>query len=779
MRKYYSTATSYISLITIFIWFAPTLLAQNIVITGKVTDATSGEPLVAATVQVTDNGTFTDENGQYSLQLPAGKYTLVCKYLGYEDMEKAVVLEAENNTITVDFALVEAATVLNTATVTSGRYEKPLGEVTVSMEVIQPQLLENTSASSVDDALDKIPGVSIADDQSDIRGGSGWAYGAGTRVLVLVDDIPALQADAGLPNWNDLPIENVEQIEVLKGASSALYGSSALNGIINIRTKYAKSEPETKASVFYRHYMAPKEKAKKWWSSAPYETAVSFSHAQKFDKLDLVIGTFGLKQESFNKDTERLYGRLSTSLRYRIKDNFTVGLNANYNRGESTNFFYWRAPEPGEDLLGFYEGDTSSISNTKTVRYYIDPQMTIFDKGGNRHKVQGRFFHIFNNSDNNQQNGSDLFYGEYQFQRKFEDIGLVSTAGIVGTHVATNEAQLYGNNSFKINNVATYLQLEKKIWDRLNLAAGFRYERNTIEAPDSVEINNTLYPVGDSDEAKPVFRVGANLRAAEGTFIRASWGQGYRFPTLAEKFISTAAGGINVVPNPDLTSETGWSAEVGLKQGLRVSGWEGYLDVAGFWTEYNDMMEYAFSPDFLFAFQSQNIGDIIIKGLEFSVAGRGKFGTIPVQLIAGYLYIDPQFKEFDTRPIQFGEEPTEGQLNAVYSSADFNILKYRRKYTWKFDIEAKFNKISVGLSTNRGSHIEAIDNVLAILNNIDQYREENNNGFTLLNARVGYQISKIYKISLLGKNMLNQEYTRRPGLLEAPLNVTLRVDAKF
>ena len=78
------------------------------------------------------------------------------------------------------------------------------------------------------------------DGQANIRGGSGWSYGAGTRVLVMVDDMPLISGDAGQVQWNLIATENVNQVEIIKGASSALYGSSALNGIINIRTDYTK-----------------------------------------------------------------------------------------------------------------------------------------------------------------------------------------------------------------------------------------------------------------------------------------------------------------------------------------------------------------------------------------------------------------------------------------------------------------------------------------------------------------------------------------------------------
>ena len=56
-----------------------------------------------------------------------------------------------------------------------------------------------------------------------------------------------------------------------------------------------------------------------------------------------------------------------------------------------------------------------------------------------------------------------------------------------------------------------------------------------------------------------------------------------------EKFISTSAGGITIVPNPELVSETGWSTEIGFKQGFKIGKWKGFLDLAGFWSEYQNM----------------------------------------------------------------------------------------------------------------------------------------------------------------------------------------------
>ena len=88
----------------------------------------------------------------------------------------------------------------------------------------------------MDRIIDQVPGVNVVDGQANIRGGSGFSVGAGSRVLVLVDDLPMLAADAGDAKWSFLPTENLAQIEIIKGASSVTYGSSALSGSINIRT---------------------------------------------------------------------------------------------------------------------------------------------------------------------------------------------------------------------------------------------------------------------------------------------------------------------------------------------------------------------------------------------------------------------------------------------------------------------------------------------------------------------------------------------------------------
>ena len=731
------------------------LFSQNAILTGNIFDAESNDPLIGATVKVGETGVVTDYEGNFELKLPPGEHIVVINYLGYEEKRETITLKA-NQTSSLNVSLSIKANILQTATVTSGKYEKPLSEVTVSLEVLKPKLIEAVNARSMDQALEKIPGVNIIDDQPNIRGGSGWSYGAGSRVLLLVDDIPALQADAGFPNWKDIAVENTNQVEVVKGAASALYGSSALNGIINVRTAYATSTPETHFSTFYTQYLDPKDKEKIWYEKQPFEAGFSVSHRRKMNKVDLVLSGYGFYQDSFREDNFDRYGRITTGLRYRVNDRFSIGFNSNFNKGKSKSYFYWK--DWGPDAL---RGAPGTFSNSDKLRFTIDPFATYLDKKGNQHKFITRYHSIDNNNDENQSNSSRLMYGEYQFQHRFEDIGLVTTAGLVGIYSAV-KAELYGDTTYNTTNLAGYVQIDKKIVEKLNFSAGFRYERNTINGPEIV--SGDTIPEGKSSEGKPVFRFGLNYQLAKTSFLRASWGQGYRFPTIAEKFIQTIAGGIFIVPNPYLQSETGWTAEIGIKQGFEIDQWRGYVDLSGFWSQYTDMMEFSFTPN---GFQSQNVGDTDIKGFEISIAGEGKLLGTTTSILAGYTYIDPKFQKFTTR-------------DSINSSVDYNVLKYRYRHSLKFDAETKIKKFSVGIAFFYNSHMEAIDEIFELfIPGLRQQRMEDMNGYFTVDARAAYQITKSIKIAIIGKNIFNEQYTARPGLLEAPTSLTCRFDFRF
>lgn len=719
---------------------------------GVVLDGLTKEPLAGATVLwASDQGTVTELDGTFKVDPALPQVELVISYVGYDPWKGA--LSAANSPLTI--YLLPAENILNAAVVTTSRYAKALGESTVSIDVIRQDLIQSNSPSSAIELLDKIPGVNVVGDQANIRGGSGFSYGAGSRVMLLVNDLPVLQFDAGYPNWSDLPIENTQQIEVVKGAASALYGSSALNGIINFRTAYPSSEPETRVTTYYTRYLKPANKAIVWWDQAPDAYNLELTHKQKFGKLDLTAGGFYTSGDSFQKGVGRDYGRFNFNTQYRITDRLTVGLDGNYNLGQSTGYFYW-----ANDSTGLYIGAEGTYTESKRHRYNFDPRITYAAANGQKHRLLSRFLKVDNEVSGGRSNQSQTLFVEYQYTHPDIGWGLKST---MGASLADNmvEAELYGDTTFTGLNVSAFAQMEKKLFNKLNIELGVRYEYFRLQGPSRIG-STPLDPV--TKESKPVLRAGVNYQPAEHTFIRASYGQGYRFPTIAEKYIKTTFGPTFVSPNPTLTSETGWSGEVGLKQGVEFWGWQGFLDVAAFWSEYNDMMEFVFTG-FIDGFQAQNIGDTRIRGLEISMVGQSKVLGLPVNILSGYTYIDPVFRVF-----------TE-EINQR-SSADFNILKYRNKHQFKLDGEAKINRWSMGISTLYFSRMEAVDAIFELfIPGLKPFRETHQD-YTVVDGRIGLTVKKV-NLTVILKNVFNAEYSSRPGLLDAPRHLIARADWKF
>ena len=732
----------------------------QVVIEGVVKDQESGYALVGATIKSAASGTTTDINGFFSLDV-TNSPNITISYIGYTSI--VFPIELEEGKHTQNFEMNPTSTVLDMATVTGSKYERSIARSPVSINVVKPQLIANTNTIKINTLLDKLPGVQIVDNQAIIRGGSGWSYGAGSRVLLLIDDIPALQADAGRPLWGDIPVENISQIEVVKGASSTLYGSSAMNGIINIRTGYATAEPTTKAFIGYTHFMDPEDDAKKWWDSAPHRYTVGMVHKQKIGQLDLVANGFYENYDSYYQDGyERKY-RLSANLKYRLNDRVVIGLNSLYNRGEAADNFIWLDGGPGA-----YKAADNTFSERVTTRYYFDPQVSITTKNNDRHKILGRYYYVNNDNNLNQANMSYNTYFEYQFLKSlFEDKTSLAT-GVVHQYL-NSDSELWSNTKLSSTNVGAFVQLDHKLSEDVTLTGGLRYEHNTQKSPEFF-LGDTI-PGGKVTESKLISRVGINYKLAEGTFVRASWGEGYRYPTMAEKFIYTALSGFSVFPNIELQSESGWSSEIGIRQGVKLLGWLGYIDATLFWSQYDNMTEFtAQNIDNNLGFQSVNVGSTDIKGYEISLIGQSEILGIPVNILCGYTRVNPKYQEFEEGTLVYNSITAP-----IGESEKINFLKYRSRHNFKIDLEAMKGPLALGIAWIYVSEVVTMDALLSNYSQIQLYREAKPGGYHKLDFRSSFSHGP-YKLSVLVNNALNKEYTVRPGLLEAPRNISLRID---
>ena len=266
--------------------------AQICVLTGKVIDEETNEPLPFVNIGIKGlpTGTFSDSKGLYELDLPGEEAILMISCVGYDREERHIYVDGRKK-ILLDILMSPVSQELSTFVVSGSKYEQKVENSIATIEVLKSQSILSSNPSSIDKAIDKIPGITIVNNEPQIRGGSGFSSGLGSRVMVMVDDIPVLRGDAGRPDWGFLPVDDVEQIEVVKGASSVVYGSSAITGAINIRTAYPTDKPETKVNSFIGVYSKPdRSYATPWTGMNPIIFGLSLSHLQKMDNLDLGFG---------------------------------------------------------------------------------------------------------------------------------------------------------------------------------------------------------------------------------------------------------------------------------------------------------------------------------------------------------------------------------------------------------------------------------------------------------------------------------------------------------
>lgn len=817
---------------------------QDVKITGKITDSESGQSIPFVNISVKDavSGGASDLDGKFEIVVKPGLKNIVFSAVGYQKTTK--VLEVKpGSTHNINITMLQTSKELDVTVVSSSKYAVKQQELTATVDVIKSTLVENKNVTSIDKAIEQTPGVAIIDNEPQIRGGSGFSSGLGSRVMVLVDDIPMMRGDAGRPVWGFVPIENVEQIEVLKGASSVLYGSSALNGAINIRTAFAKEKPVTKFTLMGGFYSKPDDQKRSEYlygptdsatkpyrkSQAPFFVGFSGMHAQKIDNFDLVVagnlfwdqGYIGpenkkivpfpynlnqtvdydtlVSKKNNGKYEKRVRVNFSTRIRNKKVDGLAYGINGNIMYMEEAQTYFWL-----DDSTGMYNAFPGSLINFKNLMFYVDPYLTYMNKSGDKHSLRTRYFRSDNQSDRGQSTTSNQYYADYQYQRLFRKLNFNLITGLTATYTRSNGKIFIGtpdgsNRSSQLN-ASLYTQIEKKFFKRLTVQAGARFE---------------YFEINGESNGRPVFRLGTNLAITEATFLRASIGQGYRYPSIGERYIITSVGGFGFYPNPNLKPETSYAVELGIKQMFRIKNFVGFVDLTGFYQRYYNFVEFyaGFWGDVSkpiltrYGFKFINTGNSRVYGVEATLAGGGKIHkNVELQILAGYTYSRPQSLSKDKVLDSFQLYNNLDPLLVSYASTatgktDKNILKYRIEHLAKFDAEVTlsdfkskagkvFNGFSLGASVRYYSGMRTIDRFFvdydqpnAFGTGLKNFVKENNGKFTsdavIYDLRIGYELKKHFRFGIIMNNIMNKAYTLRPITPEPPRTTSLQVVYKI
>ncbi|MFT7589425.1 MAG: outer membrane receptor protein involved in Fe transport [Limisphaerales bacterium] len=740
-------------------------------VTGTVTDLLTGETLIGVNIlavsqdtsilKTETTGTVTSVDGLYTLALVAGTWNLTISFVGFETQEEEITLVSGQQR-KINFVLAEKQEHLGIMVVSGSFYERNIGEEVVSIDVISSDYINNTNSKTLDEAVSKLPGVYIIDGQTNMRGGTGYSYGVGSRVMLVLDDQPLLSADRSDIKWSLLPVENVEQIEVIKGASSVMYGAGALNGVVHVRTGWPTAKPETKLQIYQGVYGDPRREEMQWWDNNPIFMGGQFSHKRKINDFDLVIGASLGTDQSYILEEFKEHARLNFKTRYRpngANGRLSYGLNGNimyYNEGL---FLLWN-----DNNEGALQALTNSSDENSYLWFFADPWLTYFDKANNQHTFKGRYYNITSYFSENNKANAHVISAEYRFQKDFGS-GFHLAAGVNETRLIVNDNDLGDHDG---NQLSFYAQGEKQI-GRLGLSAGIRWETFQLDT--------------FSQAAQPVVKAGLNFKAGKNHYLRASFGQGYRFPGIAERFVDIEVGDvINIFPNTNLKPEIGWNAELGAKQTFTTASWKGYADLAAFWTEYTDMTEFVFGlyPQGL-GFKNENVSRARLAGLEFTVLGEGNFGKVPFQILGGYTYVYPADLTIDTtlrspgKYLSYLWKNFAGEDEAVQQS----LLRYRFSHIAKLDFETGYGRFSVGMDLVYFSHMEKIDLVFELIPGIGEYRELNLDGDLVIGVRAAVAFDNQSRLTIIGKNIANKEYSLRPGRLDAPRNIAVQYRIVF
>lgn len=582
---------------------------------GQVVDSLTDSAVAGAHVLLpgTQLSASSDERGEFTIAgVAPGAYVLRVLAIGFTPVARRSLAVAAGATLEVRIAMARTPLELAGIDVTATGSAQQLGEASVSVAVLQKQDLLRHGAVGVQDALPYVPGVDMNHGEVDIRGASGVSEGIGSRVLMLLDGHPVLTGDGGEIDYEELPIMDVERVEVVKGSQSALYGSSAMGGVVNLITAPIEPRPATAMRVHYGAYDLPD--AFRFGGPRPDYWGLDLQHS-------LAVGPVGIRL-ALGREASDGYQQNGDFSRYlaRLKLSSMPGTTHPWDAYvlwstlRSGQFYTWLADSQPYQVPPVALGDWDRVSHLLAGGSYaavagshallkLEPSLSYVGVRDHMHDSH---------------NWHEALRSELNTQLAFNPGSAHAvTAGVDVAGTAVNSSY-YGSKW--LTDAAPYGQEELAVTRALRLTAGVRLDYHHV---DGGRAETTLNP-----------KLSAAFTPDSPFALRASFGRGYRAPSAIEQFVQTTQQGARVVPDSALHGETAWSGELGGSASLgRV-----WLDAALFQSWYRGLIGPAAVPGQLLTFSFQNVQRAQVRGLDatakVSVADRS------VDLTCSYLYLD-------------------------------------------------------------------------------------------------------------------------------------------
>ena len=676
-------------------------------ITGRVIDSGSGRPLPGANVQILETfyGAAADGEGRFAIgNIPVGTYRLRATMMGYRPSVTDAVRVLQGGETHLTFKLVQTVVTFDPIVVVAGKMEQRLAETSASLSVITAKQIERRNPMNLVEAMETAPGVHFIGNQINIRGSTGYTFGAGNKVLLLLDGVPIHASDTGQFNWELLPPLEIKQIEILKGGGSSLWGASALGGVVNIITREPDPSGRFLFSMSVGRYDRPFYEAWTWTDpDRLHNHRTEFSYSRQVGPMGFRISAGRVVTTGYTECgdmrkhnlTGKIDLRLSNSLRWT-----TYGAFSQINRGF---FIQWKGPNDP------YEVDPSNLENrarTNQLAFYSrmrwnpSPHLS----------VHGRFSLVRTLMGN--QFGSDAgfnpAYGqgaELQLLWKPGSEHTV-TCGIQGQFDTGSTAYFGDHRGYA---VGPYLQDEWQFLPGMRLTAGFRYDRYQLVEGRAEDLFSP--------------RIGWNWQLSEDTIFRASAGSGFRAATILERFLELTVMNFKIKKNEALKPERSWAYDIGVRHRF-TDDWT--FDFSIFNNEYRELIE-AHLDLIRGQIQFRNIPRARIRGLEMTTQASGSFFLRGLHLVPG---LKISLTLLDHQDLRW-EEP----------------LVYRPKQLFTLESSLRIGNVLIEADFRYAARIDAVK-IYPINDRVPM---------KLLNARVSLDIRNL-TLQIGARNLLQYNY---------------------
>ena len=590
---------------------------------GTVRDSVTATPVPDATVSV-DAGpaVLTDTGGRYLLTGLEPRTTLIhVQRLGYRAATRTVAL-SPGDTAQLDFALAPASLELAPVIVTAGKRSQLLDQAVTSVALVTPTDIARRGVTGVDEAVDKAPGVQFLGGQVNIRGSSGFQIGIGSRVLLLMDGVPANQGDRGGIDWDLVPLDAIDRVEIVKGAGSSLYGSAALGGVVNLITSDIPTGFHARLRATGGGFSNPPDTVWRFRDYTGGEELMAVTGSYGGDALRGSVTAVGHHTDGYREQDRGHTWQVAGKGEWLASPSTSLRAEGTWASHEYEVPVVWCEYGACDDRGLAYQ--PFKIDTARSLGAYTTSNKSLFAATLNHESSQrfswmgrGSWLHSdFNDirAPTGEAGVSDRYGGEVRAVARSNG-DRVST---VGGELARSEISGDAFGDHTMTELAGYGEGEQR-FGQMRLTAGARVD----------------YVQRDGGGGTALVSPRVGMVVAGRVTWRASAGRAFRSPSFAELYpTSCLPGGVCAKANPDLEPETAWSFELGAAatpaRGTRIDG-------ALFWTEAEQYIEPAVSSSGL-EIQFQNLQRARLAGLDVSATASALSDRLTTSLAYTFLY---------------------------------------------------------------------------------------------------------------------------------------------